>query len=395
MTDNNDGDVDEDLVIDRSHIGCDCCGKPGPTKSCSRCLSYYYCNRECQVNHWKEHKQHCAFIKDRCDRYNKRKRYVREFLEEKENGKRDDKEPAECAICLEEIELPISLECGHVFCVSCLMQYHSSHPKKSSCPNCRGDMDELNTIAVDQGLVYCERANRSEGAEREVYVNLTLRQIDTMFNSQVVDVDGLTSDEQHKIMLQCSLPRKADVLGELNMHREVIETVDEFLNLCANSEYTEFIDKEKVLDQKISKAKAHLKLEEWQTALDMFRPLYEDVIEQQHLGFCSCIAAGISRAQYELQNYYEAIIEGDRAAWRINRHHAGVHKYIALSQMKLGDIAAAKKSITRGILHEVQWNEDNKKENEEVLRMILAKEAKNNKSKGKKKGKKKKGRGKK
>ena len=123
----------------------------------------------------------------------------------------------------------------------------------------------------------------------------------------------------------------------------------------------------------------------------MFRPLYEDAIEQQHLGFCSCIAAGISRAQYELQNYYEAIIEGDRAAWRINRHHAGVHKYIALSQMKLGDIAAAKKSITRGILHEVQWNEDNKKENEEVLRMILVEEAKN-KSKSKKKGKKK-GRG--
>jgi len=217
-----------------------------------------------------------------------------------------------------------------------------------------------------------------------------------MYNSQRVDVDGLTSDEQHKIILQCSLPRKADMLARLNMHHEVIETVDEFLNLCANSGYTEFIDKEKVLDQKVSKAKAHLKLEEWQTALDMFRPLYEDAIKQQHLGLCNVIAAGISRAQYELKNYHEAIIEGDRAAWRINRHHAGVHKYIALSQMKLGDIAAAKKSITRGILYEEQWNEDNKKENEEVLRMILAEgEAKKDKPKGKKKGKNKKGRGKK
>jgi len=386
-------DGGDELVIDRSHIECDCCGKPGPTKNCSRCLSYYYCNRECQVNHWKEHKQHCAFVKENCDRYNRRKRYVREFLEEKEKGKREDKEPDECAICLEDIELPISLECGHIFCVSCLMQYHSSNPKKSSCPNCRGDMDELNTLAVDQGSVYCERANRSEGAEREVYVNLTLQHIETMFNSQVVDCDNLTSDQVHKFKLQFLLPRKADVLARLNMHREVIETVDEFIDLCANSEY--IIDKEKVLDQKISKAKAHLKLEEWQTALDMFRPLYEDAIEQQHLGFCSCIAAGISRAQYELGNYHDASVEGCRAAWEINRHHAGVHKYIALSQMKLGDIAAAKKSITRGLLHEEQWNEDNKKENEEVLRMILAEEAKNNKSKGKKKGKKKKGRGKK
>ena len=202
----------------------------------------------------------------------------------------------------------------------------------------------------------------------------------------------LSPDQLHKIKLQFLLPRKADVLARLNMHREQIGTIDEFLNLCA-TEYV--IDKEKVLDQKISKAKAHLKLGEWQTALDMFRPLYEDAIERQHLGMCSCIAAGICRAQYELKNYHEAIIEGDRAAWEINRHHAGVHKYIALSQLKLGDIAAAKKSITRGLLLEEQWNEDNKKENEEVLRMILAEEAKNNKSKGKKKGKKKKGRGKK
>jgi len=310
-------------------------------------------------------------------------------LEEK--GNREDKEPDECAICLEEIELPITLECGHVFCVSCLVQYHSSNPDKSSCPNCRGDMNELNTMAVDQGSIYCERANRSEGAERDIYINLALRHIDTMFNSQVVDCNYLSPDQLHKIKLQFLLPRKADVLARLNMHREQIGTIDEFLNLCA-TEYV--IDKEKVLDQKISKAKAHLKLGEWQTALDMFRPLYEDAIERQHLGMCSCIAGGICRAQYELQNYHEAIIEGDRAAWEINRHHAGVHKYIALSQMKLGDIAAAKKSITRGILHEEQWNEDNKKENEEVLRMILAEEAKNNKAKGKKKGKKK-GRGKK
>ena len=387
MADDNNDDANEELVIDRSHIECDCCGKPGPTKNCSRCLSYYYCNRECQVSHWKEHKQHCAFVKEQCDRYNRRKRYVREFLQEEKGREEDQKEKEECAICLEVIELPISLECGHVFCVSCLMTYHATN-KKSSCPNCRGDMhsEQLNTIAIDQTSVYCERANRTEGAERDVYANLALRQIDTMFNSQVVDCDDLPPDQLHKIMLQHTLPRKADVLARLNMHREQIETVDEFLNLCA-TEYV--INKEKVLDQKISKAKAHLKLEEWQTALDLFRPLCEDAIDQQHLGFCCCIAGGICRAQYELQNYHEAIIEGDRAAWEVNRHHAGVHKYIALSQMKLGDIAAAKKSITRGILLEEQWNEDNKKENEDVFRLILAEEAQKKQKSKKKKGKKK------
>ena len=59
--------------------------------------------------------------------------------------------------------------------------------------------------------------------------------------------------------------------------------------------------------------------------------------------------------------------------------------------MKLGDITAAKKAITRGILYEEQWEEENRKENEEVLRMILAEEANhtNTKPKSKRKGKKK------
>jgi len=387
MADNNNDDANEDLVIDRSHIECDCCGKPGPTKNCSRCLSYYYCNRECQVKHWKEHKQHCSFVKEQCDRYNKRKRFGREFLEEKEKGKREDKAPDECAICLEVIELPISLECGHVFCVSCLMQYHSSNPKKSSCPNCRGDMDagQLGSTTSGQAITYVERANRSDGAEREMYINLALRQLDASFNGYQSLFDNQLDYNDN---LQFVLPRKAYLLKDLNMHREVIDTVDEYLDICANAEYV--FEADKMLEAKTLKAEAHLRLEEWQTALDMFRPLYDDAIKQQHLGMCCFIAAGISRAQYELKNYRKAIVEGDRAIFRDDRHHAGVHKYIALSQMKLGDIAGAKKSITRGLLLEEQWNEENRKENEEVLRMILAEEEKNNnKQKGKRKGKKK------
>ena len=46
-------------------------------------------------------------------------------------------------------------------------------------------------------------------------------------------------------------------------------------------------------------------------------------------------------------------------AWGQNRYHCGVH--VALSQMKMGDMSGAKKSITRGVLHEEQWNEENLK----------------------------------
>jgi len=376
MTDNNDGDVDEELVIDRSHIECDWCGKPGPTKNCSGCMSYYYCNRECQLNHWKNHKQLCLALKDEYNIYKGKERREKEFLAF------SDKEKEECAICLEEIELPISLECGHVFCVSCLCQYQTRNLGKGNCPNCRGGIEkELGEKMAEQTSVYIERAKRSHGAERDAYVNLALRQVDASINNQ-----SLFEDQEYKDMLQLgTLMRKAFTLGELNMPREAIETVDEFMNLCVSTDHD--VKEEWILDTRIFKAQAYLGLEEWQTALDLFMLLKEDCKEHRRR-FCYAITTGICRAQYELQNYQEA---SEKGCWMLESYRccAGVHKYIALSQMKLGDIAKAKKTITQGILLEEQWNEENRKENEEVLRMILAEETENTKSKTKKKGKKK------
>ena len=401
MTDNNNNNNNRgELYIDRSHIDCDYCDKPGPTKNCSRCCQYYYCNRQCQVNHWKDHKHMCSILKCRHDRYKDEKRREKEFLEEIQNGKREDKEPAECAICLEEIELPISLECGHVFCVSCLLNYHAAN-EKSSCPNCRGDIDK-NLMSKEMSMqtnVYIERARISHGSERDVYLNLALRQVDASF-----DVRQFFDDEQDykaTVPITTMYP-KIIIFEQLDMHREVIDTVDEFIDLLDTNTNVNFelivrkaIDGEKIVEARIAKARAHLKLEEWQTALDLFKSLYEDC-KEQHKKYCSVILAGISRAQYELQNYHEASLEGCRASYRDHRYNPGIHKYVALSRMKLGDFEGAKISITRGILHEELWNEENKKENEDVFRLILAEEAKNNnKSKGKKKGNKKKGRGKK
>ena len=179
------------------------------------------------------------------------------------------------------------------------------------------------------------------------------------------------------------------------MNRKVIETADEFMNLCATTDHD--VSSKMIFQSRMIIAKSHRDLKEWQSALDMFELVYDDCKVQNNVGQGSAVVAEMSRVHYELQNYNKVIIEGDRATYLDNRVREGVHKYIALSQMKLGDIAAAKKSITRGILYEEQWNEENRKENEEVLRMILAKEETQNtktKSSTKKKGKKK-GRGKK
>ena len=37
---------------------CAVCGKDSGIR-CSRCKQEYYCGRDCQVKHWKEHKKFC------------------------------------------------------------------------------------------------------------------------------------------------------------------------------------------------------------------------------------------------------------------------------------------------------------------------------------------------
>lgn len=38
---------------------CAGCGKDA-IQRCSRCHKVWYCNRECQVNHWNEHSTNCS-----------------------------------------------------------------------------------------------------------------------------------------------------------------------------------------------------------------------------------------------------------------------------------------------------------------------------------------------
>jgi len=49
-------------------------------------MSYYYCNKECQVNHWSKHKHGCSALKDKYDVFQGKKRSG-EKEEEEEKGK--------------------------------------------------------------------------------------------------------------------------------------------------------------------------------------------------------------------------------------------------------------------------------------------------------------------
>lgn len=98
-----------DVIISRDCIGCDNCGTLSPQSCCSSCLSYYYCNRECQLANWKEHRGHCKALK----------RHREDWKERMEatlpNSPLLETIDEVCAICLEEsIQHPVTLDCGHI-----------------------------------------------------------------------------------------------------------------------------------------------------------------------------------------------------------------------------------------------------------------------------------------
>ena len=50
----------------RKSTHCANCKKLNARKKCSRCLSAYYCAKECQKKHWRIHKKDCCEVSDEC-----------------------------------------------------------------------------------------------------------------------------------------------------------------------------------------------------------------------------------------------------------------------------------------------------------------------------------------
>ena len=51
--------VDEPVVVAAAVMTCASCGANDPSKQCSRYEKVMYCNRECQLAHWGQHKSVC------------------------------------------------------------------------------------------------------------------------------------------------------------------------------------------------------------------------------------------------------------------------------------------------------------------------------------------------
>ena len=45
-----------------------------------------------------------------------------------------------CRVCIRLLYEPYTIECGHTFCYSCLVQWFERDQAKKSCPDCRSDV---------------------------------------------------------------------------------------------------------------------------------------------------------------------------------------------------------------------------------------------------------------
>ena len=322
----------------------------------SNILSFHN-SKECQVQHWKEHKSTCTLIKKEYDIW---KEAMNNVLPD---GSALDTKEGPCAICLEEtITNPVVLPCGHAFCFSCVGNYQQSSTSKegASCPYCRGEIPNMGMKAVERATLYGDRAVRSskESEEQKKYAKLALVEFESIM--ELLDPDGV-KEEYIEV-----LHWKAMMTSMTGQPEETIKITGEVLSL--NKKHPGVFNFDKVAVTNYWKAQAYSDCGKWKDSVKIYKSLFMEH-KQRGADPSDMMITDYSRALYELQKYDEAILVG-KLAIELNRSRPGVHKYVALSQKANGDIDAAAKTMSRAILYEEHWDKDNIQKNKELLREL-------------------------
>ena len=125
-----------------------------------------------------------------------------------------------------------------------------------------------------------------------------------------------------------------------------------------------------VAQVKHQKAQAYSDCGKWKDAVKSYKSLIRECEQRgEYPPHSDLMITDYSRALYELGKYDEAIEYG-KLAIKTCRYRPGVHKYVALSQKAKGDIDEAKKIMSRAILYEYHWDEDNLQKNKQILREL-------------------------
>lgn len=80
---------------------------------------------------------------------------------------------------------------------------------------------------------------------------------------------------------------------------------------------------------------------------------------------------GMSRCFYEIGEYDKAIAAGSLAL-EMNRHFPQAHKYVALAQKASGDLESAIATMSRAVLYEAPWEDENLEVNKALLKELTS-----------------------
>ena len=147
---------------------CERCHEKGADKRCGRCREAWYCGAACQKQHWKDgHKHKCATKAER--KPQARAAVVLRAVAAaaaQSGGGGASAGGEECAICLDMLQQPQTLPCGHRFCRGCVASMRERGVGATHvCPLCRGPMPDAERLCLEASRMLTQHKRLQKGEQ--------------------------------------------------------------------------------------------------------------------------------------------------------------------------------------------------------------------------------------
>jgi tetratricopeptide (TPR) repeat protein len=305
--------------------------------------------------------------------------------------------------------------CKHALCFACLKDWQTystnnaglfaAQNAAASCPYCRQESEKsVVEDAVENARLFTARARRLQknDPDRKKYFDLALAEVDKLLEANERDLPALFFKGQilahyapvdaiqvYKKVLALDQEGSAN-LEKLEAMQNAVKVAmdagdeDDVFRLAGSVEAYKssgvFIGQigfgpRRLIMVMIYLAEAHEALGNWGGA----NAIYGELIQEASVNSSTetrKLLAGLSRCMFQL-GFYDLAVQMGEGALLMNRHVFGVHKLIALPQLALGQVEAARTTMRRGVVYKAPWDDEDRQENiaflEECLRDQTAK----------------------